>query len=45
MFYGRAYPNFKQYEIKIKVIDFSFIFIFLSTCHKQHAHIKNKIVN
>ena len=28
MFYGRAYPNFSQNEIKIKVIDFSFIFIF-----------------
>ena len=38
MFYGRAYPNFWQNEIKIKVIDFSFIFIFPSPCHKQHAH-------
>ena len=28
MFYGRDYCNFQQNEIKIKVIDFGFIFIF-----------------
>ena len=38
MFYGRAYPNFWENEIKIKVINFSFIFIFPSTCHRQHVN-------